>query len=598
MDGHSRTAVHVTAQAVHTFGGIGAVLEGLLTTEAYQEVIGRTVLVAPLLSREVSSCGRLGPGGEVLYSSLDGPVGGADFTAFERVETLYHVNIVYGRKTLTSRDGSRTLSPEVLLIDVTGAEGGPVNLLKGKLFAEFGIQSDQYEGLWEYEQYLRLAPAALAALRVLGIDGENGASCIISHDFAGMPTVLAARLERGSDFRTVFYAHETATVRRIVESRGGHDTMFYNVMRNAKENGLHLPEVFGEQVSYFKHAMIEASRHCDMILAVGDRVRDEMLFLGPEFGMCQIEQVYNGVETGETDLEGKFASREKLRQYGENLLGFRPDYVFTHVARMSVSKGLWRDLRVLEHLDEQFAGRGQTGILFILSTETGPRRSRDVYGMESLYRWPVAHREGYPDLSDGEAGFYTAVQEFNAKSRAIKTVFVNQFGFGRIHCGGRVPRDMEMIDLRRGTDVEFGQSVYEPFGISVLEPLGYGALCVVSSVSGCAGLVSRMADLSILDNIIVADYTALGDHHWEDLEDLLTIGREERNEIEVSVSGQVAHVLGQRLARNEEQFAKYLEKGSQAARGIVWEATAREFIAPALEKVLSRQRPIKVYQVM
>lgn len=597
MESYPRTAVHVTAQAVHTFGGIGSVLEGLLTTEAYQKVIGRTIIVAPLLSREISSCGRLGPGGEVLYSSLDGSTGGLDFAGFENVESLYHVNIVYGRKTLTSRDGSRILAPEMLLIDVTVAESGPVNQLKKRLFEEFGLRSDQYESLWEYEQYMRLAPAAMAALKVLGVEGNGETGCIIAHDFAGMPTVLAARLDRSSDLRTVFYAHETATVRRIIESRPGHDTMFYNAMSHARENGLFLQEVFGEQMSYFKHAMIEASRHCDMILAVGDRVRDELMFLGPEFGLSQIEQVYNGVENRAIDLQTRFDSREKLRQYGENLLGFRPDHVFTHVARMSVSKGLWRDLRVLEHLDRQFTAEGRTAIHFIVSTETGPRRSRDIYGMENGYHWPAAHREGYPDLTDAEAAFYTAVQEFNAKSRAIKTMFINQYGFNRISCGGRVPRDMELIDLRRGTDAEFGQSTYEPFGISALEPLAYGAICVISSVSGCAGLVARMADLSILDNIITADYTALGDHHWEDLEDLLAIGQAQRNEIEVSVSAQAAHLLAQRLPQNEEQFERYLLKGAEAARGLVWESAAREFIAPALEKALSRQRPIKVYQV-
>ena len=48
----------------------------------------------------------------------------------------------------------------------------------------------------------------------------------------GMPTALAAILEgERSNFRTIFYAHEVATMRRIVEGHPGHDTMFYNVMR-------------------------------------------------------------------------------------------------------------------------------------------------------------------------------------------------------------------------------------------------------------------------------------------------------------------------------------------------------------------------------
>ena len=46
---------------------------------------------------------------------------------------------------------------------------------------------------------------------------------------------------------------------------------------------------------------------------------------------------------------------------------------------------------------------------------------------------------------------------------------------------------MEFMDIRKGSDVEFGQSIYEPFGIAQLEPLTFGAICVFSNVCGCAG---------------------------------------------------------------------------------------------------------------
>ena len=41
--------------------------------------------------------------------------------------------------------------------------------------------------------------------------------------------------------RTVFYAHEVATMRRIVEEHAGHDTMFYNVLDKAMEKGKDIP---------------------------------------------------------------------------------------------------------------------------------------------------------------------------------------------------------------------------------------------------------------------------------------------------------------------------------------------------------------------
>ena len=39
------TLIHVTHEAHEKMGGIGAVLEGLLTARAYQNVVARTLLV-------------------------------------------------------------------------------------------------------------------------------------------------------------------------------------------------------------------------------------------------------------------------------------------------------------------------------------------------------------------------------------------------------------------------------------------------------------------------------------------------------------------------------------------------------------------------
>ena len=76
-----RTLAHITHEAVQKVGGIGAVLQGLLTCEAYRERDHRTILVGPIFAAEGDAEGRLGPSGEVLYSSIDGvtshPVGHA-----------------------------------------------------------------------------------------------------------------------------------------------------------------------------------------------------------------------------------------------------------------------------------------------------------------------------------------------------------------------------------------------------------------------------------------------------------------------------------------------------------------------------------------
>src|SRR5206468_2366970 len=206
------------------------------------------------------------------------------------------------------------------------------------------------------------------------------------------------------------------------------------------------------------------------------------------------------------------------------------------------SKGLWRDLRVLEHVEEMLRDKNETAVLFTLSTEVPARRGDDVRAMESRYHWPVVHREGLPDLSNGEAVYYQGVQEFNAQSRNVKVVFINQFGFERHLCGNRMPADMEFMDIRKGSDAEFGQSIYEPFGIAQVEPISFGGICVFSSVCGCAGFVEKITGGQPNPNVIVADYTELT---RKDLrpEQLMSIGQPQRDEIEHRVAEQVAREL-------------------------------------------------------
>ena len=42
-----QTVVHVTHEAIHKIGGIGAVLHGLFTSPVYLEQVSRNILVGP-----------------------------------------------------------------------------------------------------------------------------------------------------------------------------------------------------------------------------------------------------------------------------------------------------------------------------------------------------------------------------------------------------------------------------------------------------------------------------------------------------------------------------------------------------------------------
>src|SRR5437764_8186952 len=66
-----QTVVHVTHEAIQKIGGIGAVLQGLLTSKQYLDAVPRNILVGPFWPTDERGEQRLGPQGEVLYSSLD-----------------------------------------------------------------------------------------------------------------------------------------------------------------------------------------------------------------------------------------------------------------------------------------------------------------------------------------------------------------------------------------------------------------------------------------------------------------------------------------------------------------------------------------------
>jgi glycosyltransferase involved in cell wall biosynthesis len=584
MDARS-VLVHVTHEAVAKIGGIGAVLHGFFTCDSYLEHVARSILVGPLFTTAGSAIDRLGEDGVVLYSSIDGVAGSAYDHIFRQLESSYNVSIVYGRRTfIDTRTGIKS-SPEVLIFDIRNIDRQILNRFKGRLYTDFGIQSDLYENIWEYEQYVRLAPVAIDTLKAIGV--PESSTTIIAHEFMGMPTALAAMLDPAHDFKTAFYAHEVATIRRIAEKYPGRDTMFYNAMNTAARNGLFLDQMFGSQDDYFKHPLVSASKYCDAIFAVGDYVARELRFLSPEFGRANIEVVYNGIPAYRIDAADKLRSRQKLKDYCKNLLGYSPDVIFTHVTRLVDSKGLWRDLSVLSSLEPQFRKQGKTGIMFLLSTQCAQRRGIDIRRMEQEYSWPVAHREGWPDLSGGEADFYTGIQHFNARSTNIKIVFINQFGFEARHCGTCMPSDMEFMDIRKGSDVEFGMSIYEPFGIAQLEPLAFGAICVLSSVCGCAGFVRDVAGPEPLKNVIIADYVQLNGHCPQNP---LDIDEFIRLDVERRASEEIAAEILRRLPATERETAEMIESGYRVARDMGWETVVKDYLLCALDKALARRQ--------
>jgi hypothetical protein len=582
--------VHATHEAGVKVGGIGAVLDGLLGARAYNEQVQRTILVGPMNGSDPIEMERLTSsrnGLTIRYSSLHAVFDGvpeAQRAALQRVEQIFAVALLYGVR----RFGA--YSHEVLLVDVTNPNRQQADSFKFHVWQSYGMDCARYGWNPEFNQYFTSAPPLFAALKAIEADAEAPprARYVIAHEWLGMPLVFAAQLTEPGQWKTIFYAHEMATARMLIEDHGGHDTRFYNTLFKGREWNLNLEALFGPQEGFFKHAILKQAARCDNIFAVGDLVVDELRFLGGDVGQANIDLVYNGVPAFQISLLEKLESKRRLQKYCENLLGYVPDYVFTHVTRLVLSKALWRDLRVMEHLDALLQQTGKRAVLLLLSTSLpAGRRPEWVAAWEAQYGWPIGHRGDNGDLVDLEAPFFfNAVEPFNRRAKASQAILINQFGWSRDRCGQRMPAEMEFMDIRKGSDLEFGQSIYEPFGIAQVEPLSFGALCCVSNVCGCVGFVERAAGgVEHVPNIVAANYVSLPPSYWLGSPyDALRIDQGTRDWIEGINSAAAAQTLFARLPKSPDEMQQLLERGQAIAQQMSWEVVVNEYLMPGLQR--------------
>ncbi len=585
------TLAHVTHEAIEKMGGIGTVLEGMMTSAVYQQAVRRSILIGPMGGSHLESpLKRLGPHVNIRYSSVDH----IDFDGlgrkFHPIQWAFGVHIAYGIRTYEKNHHNREGSAEVLLIDVSRPDREQLAIFKMRLWEQFGLDARRYEHDWGFEEYCRLAEPAFYALSAL-VPASELPCIIFSHEFMGLCTALKAVMDGGDAFRTVFHAHECATARRLTEHHPGHDTAFYNLMRQGAAKGMFVEDVFGDQSGFMRHALVSRAHRLDAIVAVGDPTAEEMRFLNAETNSDKVRLVYNGLPAFYSDFDEETRSRQLVNEWAQRVIGYAPDVLMTHVARPVISKGFWRDLKVISHLDAALGGEGRTGLLVILSCGAPPRSMAEVNRMAGEYGWPWHHREGYPDLAGPELEIFQLIRQFNAGHTNVKVMLVNQFGWSRAALGDAAHEDMTFATLRQAADVEFGQSIYEPFGIAQLEPLGSGAICVASSVCGCVTsyqhVVNRLGDRArSYPNVIVADYTRLD--RPMNLDELRAMTQQQRDRIEERVARQVAAELHRRLPRDEDQRRRLLQTGRELADGMSWDTVMAEGMIPLLSEIAAR----------
>ncbi len=579
-----KIAVHITHEAMKKVGGIGAVLNGVCTTEAYKSFFGKTVLYGPLFGSKGDIYASFEKEEELLFSSIDGYDKDNYREVFDGIKQKYNIDIVYGRRILFDEfEKTKKDEVDVFLVGISSMNQEEVTKFKFKLWKKFGIQSDLYEHDWDYEQYLRIAIPFLEILNK--VYGENVDYYHFAHEYMGIPSALSVISQKRH--KTIFVAHEVSTARSLVESSPGHDISFYNILSD-EQGKRSLGEVFGSQKQNPRNELIKQAVNCDRIFAVSDLTIEEYLFLVPNTPLKKIKAIYNGLSVQKISVSQKKQSRKKIQKYIHTLLDFKPDVVFTHVTRLVISKGLWRDISLLYYLDEIFQTQNLKGIYILLSTLVATGKPvGDILKMEKEYGWPVNHRHGWPDLVGMEEEIYSYLQIFNQKSKAIKGIFINQFGFNRKKCGLRVPEDIRFIDLRIASDAEFGFSIYEPFGIAQLETIPFGGVSLLSSSCGSVSLLKEIFRDAQTKPYYVVDFiggeapTRLlptkegGQVRCEELNNM-TI--EKRTTIERELFEKHANSIFEILPITEEKRMKYLENALLYNPRLGWENIVKNYL--------------------
>jgi len=573
-------AIHISHEAAMKIGGIGSVLSGMCTSQPYLEQVDRTIFYGPLFddtpnpeSKDSIAVERLGGRANILFSSIDHIHRSIYDIAFTDIINKYNVEIVYGEKTLYDEiDPERNNVIEVLLVGIKNVKPQYENEFKYLLWEKYQFSCQPFEGDWDFEQYLRIAiPLRDLSSALLSAEKQT---VYFSHEYMGIASCLAINLQKRNNEHLYFHAHEISTARAVAESISGHDVAFYHLIDKDLKSGVSMEQRFGSQKSNPRNELLKITPIFDGVLAVGDWVKKEYMYLIPKADPKKVNICYNGIPVPDHTTEDKLNSRKKIKEYCENLYNFTPDVIMTHVTRLVVSKGLWRDISLLEELDKKMSADKLKGFCIILSTLIGNgRTSAEVMKMEADYGWPVLHREGYPDLLDYENDIYWSCQYFNAKSRAIKVVFINQFSFNPYRIGNRLPQGTTFTDLRLSSDAEFGMSVYEPFGIAQIETIPFGGVAILTRACGSAFLLEQVFKGEKIKPYYILDFAKdmpnSADVDWQH------ISSYDRVRIEKEIIKDSADQIYAILPKNDKQREKVFEICRKHKHKLSWDEVVK-----------------------
>jgi hypothetical protein len=578
-----RVAIHVTHEALFKIGGIGEVLNGLTTSPSYQSFFDKTLFYGPLFEPLPfpSPTIALGKDGIVLYESRHKYDAGSFGKLFSSICEKYGINLVYGKRKISHPFlPQRSTTVDVLLVDITHMPVDLVNSHKYLLWEKYGLTSDRYDHDWDYEQYLRVGIPYAEISQALYPQAKTFYH--FAHEYMGIPSLLFLKISSlysQERHKLIFYAHEVAPVRRIVERLPGHDLTFYPILEEALSQGNSLEDIFGSQMDWGRTALVKLAKHFDAIFAVGDLVAKEYKFLCPEVEEEKVKVVYNAIPVDHGLTEETFKTKEKILQCLSRKVCERVDLLFTHVCRLVKSKGIWRDFILLTYLDPLLEKSGLKGVYILLATELPQGRPPEVIAkMVEEYGWPFVHRIGYPDLVGYEVEIYERLSKFNEKSRSLKGIFINQFGFSKRKCGKDFPEDIDTIDLRLASDAEFGMSIYEPFGIAHIETLPGGGFPVLSTSCGVYYFLKKHFPEE--QTFFPVDFIGFA----MDLpsEFLLSLKDDQREVLEHTILAKIAKRVFELIPKTKEEKLSHYQRIEPILRKLDWDSVVKEYFLKAL----------------
>ncbi len=577
-----RVAIHITHEALYKIGGIGEVINGLCTTPSYLGFFNKTLLYGPLFEYIGSPSSRLGKDGIVYFSSKDHYDTRNYYSLFKPILEKYNIQVVYGKRQIVSEYNShRRTEVEVLLVDITQINKDLLNFQKFLFWEKFALSSIKYEYDWDFEQYFRIGVPYFDLISLLYPEAQEFYH--FSHEYMGIPSLLALELHKEFNpvkHKRIFYAHEVAPVRRLVENLPGHDITFYNILNRNLSQGISLESIFGSQEDWYRTPLVKLSQRFDKIFAVGDWVAKEFEFLVPMVDKNKIKIVYNALPLDHFSWEVKLQSRKKIEECLASKFGFKPDVIITHVCRLVISKGVWRDIELLTYLDDYFNKYNLKAVYILLSSLVAHGRPpQEIEKMVQAYDWPFEHKEGWPDLIGYEIDIYRKIQKLNVRAKAIKSIFINQFGFTKRKCGSYLPEDVSTLDLRIASDVELGLSIYEPFGIAHMEVLPWGGLSVLSTSCGVYFFLEKNF-LEDFKPYFALDFISCG----EDLstESLFKITSEKREILEEKLIAELAEEIFLKISKTWEEREKNFLKMQENLYKLDWEYIISNYFIPSL----------------